>query len=60
MIHISSDQGRIGPFWWLNAVTTPMRMENATYNGSVHTVWREGAAGWDGLAQGRLLWKVIR
>jgi hypothetical protein len=58
--HIDSETGRIGPFWWVNAVCSPITMLNATYNGSVHVVWREGFAGWDGIAHGRLLWRIVR
>ena len=60
MLEITSETGRIGPFWWVNAITSPSEMHNATYNGSVHTVWREGTAGWDGIYQGRLIWRIVR
>ena len=62
MIAINSDHGRIGPLWWVNAETSSFELHNATYNGSVHTVWREGACGWDGWfnPQGRLIWRLVR
>jgi hypothetical protein len=46
MIVISSDFGRIGPFWWINGRTCAFMLLNATYNGSEHLVWREGCSGW--------------
>jgi hypothetical protein len=47
IISIDSDVGRIGPFWWANRVHSKMELHNATYNGSVHYVWRPGFCGLD-------------
>ena len=61
MIHVSDFWGRIGPFWWINASTASQEMHNATYNGSVHHVWRPGQSGWGDPSTGsRLLWLIIR
>jgi hypothetical protein len=60
MINITSEHGRIGPFWWLNAVTTPIKMSNATYNGSVHYVWRPGIFSWKSPMKEQLHWRVIK
>lgn len=45
MLFIDSDAGRVGPFWWLNGVHSPIEMRDATYNGSLHHVWRPGICG---------------
>ena len=60
MIYITSETGRIGPFWWLNAVTTPIKMSNAMYNGSVHNVWRPGVFSWKSPDQVKLRWLIIK
>jgi hypothetical protein len=60
MIHITDLGGRIGPFWWVNASTASQEMRNATYNGSVHRVWRPGFCGWGTSTGSRLLWLIIR
>ena len=60
MIYLTSDNGRIGPFWWINAVTYPTELQNATYNGSTHNVWREGASGWDGIYFNGLKWWIVK
>ena len=49
MINIDSDMGRIGPLWWANGVHCEVELQNATYNGSVHYVWRPGIWGLDGV-----------
>lgn len=61
MISITSDHGHIGPFWWVNSITTPIHLYDATYNGSHHIVWRQGASGW-GFALGRqfFVWRLIK
>jgi hypothetical protein len=46
MIYINSVGGRIGSFWWVNAETSPIVLIDATYKGSHHLVWRQGASGW--------------
>ena len=45
MISIDSDSGRIGPFWWVNGIHCAIELQNATYNGSIHYVWRPGICG---------------
>ena len=60
MIHVSDLGGRIGPFWWVNASTASQEMHNATYNGSVHHVWRPGQSGWGDCTRSRILWLIIR
>jgi hypothetical protein len=47
VIYIDSNQGRIGPFWWVNGIHSKIEMYNATYKGSVHYVWRPGVFGLD-------------
>ena len=59
MIYIDSMQGRIGPFWWMNAVTSKMELRNATYNGSLHYVWRPGFSGWGDPTGTSFYWKPI-
>lgn len=59
MIYIDSEGGHIGSFWWVNAVTTPIKMHNATYNGSYHRVWRPGVTG-IGANMPRLVWRLIK
>jgi hypothetical protein len=59
VIYADSEGGRIGRFWWVNAVTTPIEMYNATYNGSYHRVWRLGVTG-VGSKMPRLVWRLIK
>ncbi len=49
MFYIDSKMGRIGPFWWVNGIHHKMLLTHATYNGSLHFVWRPGSWGWEGL-----------
>ena len=58
MIHITSESGRIGLFWWVNADTRKTELLNATYNGSQHFVWRQGASGFG--APDSFLWRFIK
>lgn len=60
IIDISSDYGRIGSFWWLNGCMSRIEMHNATYNGSVHNVWREGVSGWGSPFGKQFLWRLIK
>jgi hypothetical protein len=60
LIEIGPNGGRIGPFWWLNANTARIEMRNATYNGSLHYVWREGVSGWGPPGGKRILWRLIK
>jgi hypothetical protein len=47
MFDISSDWGRIGPFWWVNGVQSVIELQNAVWEGSIHHVWRPGICGID-------------
>ena len=58
MIYINSESGRIGSFWWVNADTRRLELISATYNGSHHFVWRQGASGF-GIPD-RFLWRIIK
>jgi len=63
MIEITSDYGRIGRFWWMNGIHSPIEMHNATYMGSVHHVWRPGICGIDsipGLTPKSFQWRLIK
>lgn len=61
MIDISSDSGRIGPFWWVNGVHSAIEMQNATYNGSRHRVWRPGICGFDPWFNPKTFqWRIIK
>lgn len=46
MIEITSDSGRIGPFWWVNADTRPRHLHDWVYAGSHHIAWRPGVSDW--------------
>ena len=56
--YINSVSGRIGSFWWVNADTRKSEMISATYNGSRHFVWRQGASGFG--FPGSFVWKIIK
>lgn len=58
-VTISSDHGRIGPFWWVNGVTSSSILRNAVYDGSVHTVWRPGVSGWGNPLGRTFRWRTI-
>lgn len=58
MININDLGGNIGSFWWVNADTRKLELLNATYNGSRHFVWRQGASGFGN--PGSFLWRIIK
>jgi hypothetical protein len=61
MIYVDSDMGRIGPFWWVNGIQCRMTLISATYNGSLHFVWRPGFWGWDGMYSPKTFkWLIIK
>jgi hypothetical protein len=60
MIILDSDRGRIGPFWWLNGAMDAFEIRDATYNGSVHRVWREGVCGWGSCVGKPFYWWRIK
>jgi len=60
MFDINSDSGRIGPFWWVNAVTSQIKLRNAVYNGSLHIVWRPGVSGWGNPLGKSFQWLIIK
>jgi hypothetical protein len=58
-MYIDSDGGRVGSFWWVNAVTSKIELHSAAYNGSLHYVWRPGSAGFGDPSNHQFFWKII-
>lgn len=60
MFYITDEGGRIGRFWWVNGVTTPIHVYNWIYNGSHHIVWRPGVFGWGDPSHRKLTFAIIK
>lgn len=59
MLYVTSDSGRIGPFWWVNSCTTSIHVYNWIYAGSHHVVWRPGVSGWGDPSNKNLTFIII-